>query len=211
MGIKTGFPKRVLAVLLTTALLIPLGALADKADHNPQTTNPVVLIKTDRGPITAELFADKAPATVANFLQYATNYFYDGLIFHRVVAGFVIQTGGYTYDLVQKETRDPVVNESSNGLRNRRGTLAMARHADPDSATSQFYINLSNNTNLDMRGSTPGYTVFGQVTDGMKIADQIGKVPVMQEDIFGHMPVEPVQILSIRIINQHDQTERQSQ
>src|SRR5690606_20370188 len=129
-----------------------------------EATAPVqVNVKTDKGDFTIELYPDKAPETVANFLGYANRYFYDGLIFHRVVKDFVIQTGGYTFDLSTKETDDPVINESDNGLKNRRGTLAMARHADPNSATSQFYINVRDNSSLDASAGKPGYTVFGKV------------------------------------------------
>jgi peptidyl-prolyl cis-trans isomerase A (cyclophilin A) len=156
-----------------------------------------VLMTTDKGNITLELYPDKAPATVANFLGYVRSNFYDGLIFHRVIKGFVIQSGGYTVDLVQKEPGAPVINEARNGLKNQRGTLAMARHADPDSATSQFFINLRHNDHLDKR---PGYAVFGRVIEGMKVADAIGKTRVTEKEDLTDLPLKPVRILSIREI-----------
>lgn len=182
---------RNIAVVLLLSLVSPL-SIAEQI---------YVLIKTDRGNITLELLPEEAPATVANFLSYVNRYYYDGLIFHRVVKGFVIQSGGYTFDLFQKETSEPVINESGNGLKNLRGTVAMARYSDPDSATSQFYINLSNNTNLDPANGKPGYTVFGRVIDGMEVVDEIGATPVTKRDKFSHVPQEAVQILSIRKLN----------
>lgn len=177
--------------LLLLVLLIgaPLSALAETVQ---------LRIKTDRGVLLLELYPDKAPATVANFLSYANRYYYDGMVFHRVVKGFVIQSGGFTFDMVKKDTTDPVINESANGLKNLRGTIAMARYADPDSATAQFYINLNDNPNLDAVDGKPGYTVFGKIIDGLTVADDIGNVPVAHQEKFEHLPVEPVQILSIR-------------
>ena len=183
---------------LALALLLISGTSHTLAD------NPRVVIVTDLGDIHLELHADKAPQTVENFLQYVNRYFYDGMLFHRVVKGFIIQSGGHTFDLTAKETDEPVVNESANGLKNRRGTIAMARLADPDSARSQFYINLDNNTTLDPKGDKPGYTVFGTVTDGMEVVDAIGNVPVQHLPRFQHLPVEPVQIQRIRLLAQDD-------
>ena len=142
------------------------------------------------------------PATVDNFLDHARNYFYDGLIFHRVVKGFVIQSGGHTFDLTAKEPGEAVINESANGLKNVRGSIAMARHADPDSARTQFFINLRDNGNLDPAGDKPGYTVFGRVTTGMEVVDAIGDVRVQSLGNFTHLPVIPVRILSIREITE---------
>jgi len=170
---------------------------------NSQGANKVkVLVKTDLGDFTAVLYPDKAPATVDNFLSYVRSYFYDGLVFHRVVHNFVIQTGGYTFDLSIKEpSGEPVANESSNGLKNRRGTLAMARFQDPDSAKAQFFINLGNNSNLDPVGDQAGYTVFGEVITGMDVIDRIGEGAVRRTPKFQHLPVELVRILSIREIS----------
>jgi cyclophilin family peptidyl-prolyl cis-trans isomerase len=136
-------------------------------------------IETSMGTITLELDADKAPETVANFAKYAKDGHYDGTIFHRVIDGFMIQGGGFTKDMNQKETRAPIRNEAMNGLKNRRGTIAMARTMVVDSATSQFFINLVDNEFLDFQNPTPqgfGYAVFGKVTDGLSVVDAIGKV-----------------------------------
>jgi cyclophilin family peptidyl-prolyl cis-trans isomerase len=136
-------------------------------------------IETSMGTITLELNDEKAPETVANFVKYAKDGHYDGTIFHRVIDGFMIQGGGFTKDMNQKETRQPIRNEAMNGLKNDRGTIAMARTMVVDSATSQFFINLVNNDFLNFQSPTPqgfGYAVFGKVTDGMEVVDQIAKV-----------------------------------
>jgi cyclophilin family peptidyl-prolyl cis-trans isomerase len=136
-------------------------------------------IETSMGTVTLELDAEKAPETVANFVRYAKDGFYDGTIFHRVIDGFMIQGGGFTKEMNQKETRAPIRNEAMNGLKNRRGTIAMARTMVVDSATSQFFINLVDNDFLDFTAPTPqgfGYAVFGTVTDGLEVVDAIGKV-----------------------------------
>ncbi|MBA1148001.1 peptidyl-prolyl cis-trans isomerase [Ectothiorhodospiraceae bacterium WFHF3C12] len=138
---------------------------------------PRVKFETSKGPIILELYPDKAPRTVENFLAYVEQGFYDGTIFHRVIPGFVIQGGGFTADYERKTTREPITNESDNGLDNARGTISMARTRDPHSATSQFFINLSDNDNLDHRGSDWGYAVFGKVVDGMEVVDAIAGVP----------------------------------
>ena len=179
-----------------------LAALLVLVVNHTMADNPRVVIVTDLGDIQLELHADKAPQTVENFLQYVNRYFYDGMLFHRVVKGFIIQSGGHTFDLTAKEPDEPVANESANGLKNRRGTIAMARLADPDSARAQFYINLDDNTTLDPDGDKPGYTVFGTVTDGMAVVDAIGNVPVHHIPRFQHLPVEPVQIQRIRLLEQ---------
>ena len=186
MGLTASLRHYVLTVLL---LILPLSAQAEST---------FVQIKTDKGSITLELYTDKAPASVKNFMDYANRYFYDGMIFHRIVNGFVIQSGGYTWDLSKKEPGDPVVNESDNGLKNLRGTIAMARMSDPDSATSQFFINLKDNPNLDPSDSKAGYTVFGKVIEGYDVVDEIGKVPSMRSGKFTDLPVDPIQILSVR-------------
>jgi cyclophilin family peptidyl-prolyl cis-trans isomerase len=136
-------------------------------------------IETSMGTITLDLDAEKAPLTVANFVKYAKSGHYDGTIFHRVIDGFMIQGGGFTKDMNQKETRQPIRNEAMNGLKNVRGTIAMARTMVVDSATSQFFINLVDNNFLDFQSPTPqgfGYAVFGKVTDGMSVVDAIAKV-----------------------------------
>lgn len=165
-----------------------------------------VRINTNLGPITLELADDKAPKTVANFLAYAREGFYDGTIFHRVIDGFMIQGGGFTADFKQKPTHVPVANEADNGLKNQRGAIAMARTSDPQSATAQFFINVNDNPNLDYRSSTPqgwGYAVFGKVTGGMDIVDKIRQTPTGRGGPggqFSDVPATPVVIESVTIL-----------
>ena len=165
-----------------------------------------VRINTNLGPITLELADDKAPKTVANFLAYAREGFYDGTIFHRVIDGFMIQGGGFTADFKQKPTHAPVANEADNGLKNQRGAIAMARTSDPQSATAQFFINVNDNPNLDYRSSTPqgwGYAVFGKVTGGMDIVDKIRQTPTSRGGPggqFSDVPATPVVIESVTIL-----------
>ena len=143
--------------------------------------NPVVEMRTSAGAIRIELYPDKAPKSVANFLQYVKGGFYDGLVFHRVIDSFMIQGGGYSPDLREKKgNRPPIENEAGNGLKNEIGTLAMARTSNPHSATAQFFINVANNAFLDFREATPagfGYTVFGKVTQGMEVVMRIAHTP----------------------------------
>jgi cyclophilin family peptidyl-prolyl cis-trans isomerase len=168
----------------------------------PPPSQPVrVRVSTTLGDFTIELNAEQAPITVENFLQYVDDEFYDGTIFHRVIAGFVVQGGGFLPGLAEKETRDPIVNESDNGLSNVRGSVAMARTSDPDSATSQFYINLLDNTSLDARAGRPGYAVFGKVSSGMDAVDEIAGVQTESRGGFDDVPVTDVIILSIARIN----------
>ena len=168
---------------------------------SPAVAEPVqVLMKTSKGDITLELDSDRAPRTVENFLAYVDDGFYDGTIFHRVIAGFMIQGGGFTADMTRKDTRDPIPNEADNGLRNLRGTIAMARTQDPDSATAQFFINHKDNafldhTSKDVRGW--GYAVFGRVVDGMDTVDAIAAVPTGVKNGMGDVPVETVTIESV--------------
>lgn len=162
----------------------------------------VVDIKTNYGVISLELFADKAPETVANFLRYADEGFYDRTVFHRVIPGFMAQGGGYTTAYEKKDTRDPIRNEAGNGLSNERGTIAMARTGDPHSATAQFFINHVDNRSLDHRGPTAsgwGYTVFGRVIDGLVVLDEIAKQPTGPGAGFrSDVPLKPIIIESIR-------------
>ena len=165
-----------------------------------------VRLDTSMGPITLELADEKAPKSVENFLAYARDGFYNGTIFHRVIDGFMIQGGGFTPDFQQKPTRAPVPNEANNGLKNRRGTVAMARTSDPHSATAQFFINVKDNDFLDHRAPTPqgwGYTVFGQVVDGMAVVDKIRQVPTGTGGPggrFSDVPVTPVLIESVTLL-----------
>lgn len=165
--------------------------------------NPRVLMETSMGNITMELFRDKAPISVRNFLSYVREGFYDGLIFHRVIRDFMIQGGGMDASMQQKKTKFAIKNEAANGLSNKRGTVAMARTGVVDSATSQFFINVTDNAFLDYRGKTPdlfGYAVFGQVVDGMDVVDAIRQVKTGTKMGHSDVPVEPVVINSIRII-----------
>jgi len=189
-------------ILLTVAagtLGASQGVAADK--------NPVVIIDTSMGKIKLELYPDKAPITVKNFLGYVDDKFYDGTIFHRVIPGFMIQGGGYESDKPvmlggEKKTKAPIKNEAANGLSNKRGTIAMARTNVPDSATAQFFINLKDNTFLD-KDKDPrgvGYCVFGKVLDGMDVVDKIAavKTKTLIPNQVENVPVEPVIIKSIR-------------
>ena len=162
---------RVIGALL--ALAMGSVTAAAKADEATQASPPRVVFSTNAGELTIELYPDKAPATVANFLDLVESGFYEGLVFHRVIAGFMIQTGGYDGALEYRTPPRQVVNESSGGLTNRRWSVAMARHADPDSAGSQFYINLFDNQYLDATADAPGYTVFGQLVAGFDVAEDI--------------------------------------
>lgn len=141
------------------------------------TAQPKVKLTTNFGEITLALFPDKAPVTVANFLAYVEKGHYDGTVFHRVIPNFMIQGGGFDTNFVERETGDPIVNESHNKLHNIRGTVAMARTSDPDSATAQFFINQRSNLRLDWAPGQPGYTVFGEVIDGMSVVDFIASGP----------------------------------
>jgi peptidyl-prolyl cis-trans isomerase A (cyclophilin A) len=165
---------------------------------------PRVELQTSQGKIVLELDAKKAPKTVANFLQYAKEGFYEGTIFHRVIPNFMIQGGGLTPDMVQKPTRTPVENEAKNGLRNKRGTIAMARLSDPHSASTQFFINLIDNRNLDSTSAFDGwgYTVFGKVTEGMDIVDKIAKSPTGRRSPHEDVPLEPIIIQSVTILSE---------
>lgn len=160
--------------------------------------NPQVVIDTNYGSITLRLFRDKAPVTVENFLAYVEDGFYDGTIFHRVVPNFMIQGGGFTVEMQEKPTREPIANESMNRLHNIRGTVAMARTSDPDSATAQFFINQRSNLRLDWQPNAPGYAVFGEVIDGLSVVDFIATSPTQAVGPHGNVPVEPVMIRSIK-------------
>lgn len=167
-----------------------------------QETKPVqAVIETSLGDIRLELYADKAPASVENFVRYAEEGFYDETIFHRVISHFMIQGGGFTADMQKKPTHEPIPNESQNGLSNRRGTIAMARLPQPHSATSQFFINVQNNMNLDHQGGNQwGYAVFGRVVEGMDVVDDIRFVQTTTQAPFSDVPVEPVIIETVTIL-----------
>jgi peptidyl-prolyl cis-trans isomerase A (cyclophilin A) len=156
----------------------------------------LVVFKTTLGDITIELFADEAPKTVENFLDYVDSGFFSGTIFHRVIPGFVIQGGGFTADWHRKPTNAPIENEADNGLKNERGTLSMARTADINSATSQFFVNLTDNEVLDHGGRDFGYAVFGRVVEGMDVVDSIAAVSTGSHAGHQNVPLEPIVVTS---------------
>ncbi len=166
-------------------------------------SNPLVVLDTSMGEITLELDREKAPITVENFLSYAREGFFDGTVFHRVIKGFMIQGGGFTADLKEKPTREPIKNEANNGLKNKQGTIAMARTQVVDSATSQFFINMADNKFLDHGGNNPsvyGYAVFGKVVDGMDTVWEIGRAATGSKSGHQDVPKEPVVINKVEIV-----------
>ncbi len=182
---------------LCLALALASGALVEGAE------DPVVVIETSMGDITVRLNPNKAPGSVENFLAYVNDGFYDGTIFHRVIPNFMIQGGGFTTDLQKKPVGEPIKNEAGNGLKNRRGTIVMARTNEIHSATSQFFINVQDNGFLNYKGPSAGnygYAVFGEVTEGMDVVDKIKKVKTGSKGPFPKdVPVETVVIESIRM------------
>jgi cyclophilin family peptidyl-prolyl cis-trans isomerase len=205
---------RMLSLLLAIAIAPAAIAQLSTAPAPPDAPAPsdleYVKMETSSGVIVLELNRAKAPHSVQNFLRYADRRFYDGTIFHRVIPRFMIQGGGFTETLEQKRTDLPIRNEASNGLSNKRGTIAMARTADPNSATSQFYINHKDNPNLDaIPGGSPGYAVFGKVIAGMPVVDLIATVPTHNAatptgQTLQNVPMEPVQIRTVRLISKAD-------
>ncbi len=212
--------------LLGSAPLLAQGNVTPQKKEKPKMEkpgtseakgNPVVEMKTSMGSIRVELFKDKAPVTVENFLRYVDEKFYDKTVFHRVIGSFMIQGGGFTAadTIRQKKTHDPIVNEASNGLKNERGTIAMARTSDPNSATSQFFINVVDNNSLNPGPSDPsGYAVFGKVVQGMDVIDKIravstGNAPAIAlngdqlvETVFQNVPTKMVVVESVRRVHQ---------
>ncbi len=165
--------------------------------------NPHVVLDTSAGKITIELAAKEAPVSVANFLEYVKAGFYNGTIFHRVIPNFMIQGGGFTADMAQKETRGTIKNEAGNGLKNVRGTVAMARRPEPDSATAQFFINLTGNDFLDHQSDAPagfGYAVFGHVTEGMDVVDKIAATTTTSVGPMADVPAQPITIKSVALV-----------
>lgn len=182
---------------IVTLVFLMLVGCREKPQPPAQTpaSNPVVRLVTTMGSITIELDRERAPITVANFLEYVKAGHYEGTVFHRVIPGFMIQGGGFTADMVQKPTRDPIKNEADNGLSNVRGTIAMARTNEVHSATCQFFINLVDNTFLDHQGPDRfGYAVFGKVVEGMDVVDAIAGVPTRDVGMHRNVPVTPVVI-----------------
>jgi peptidyl-prolyl cis-trans isomerase A (cyclophilin A) len=193
----------MLAVLALTAAQAaspsPGAAPPAAAPAATAPTGPVVVLETSLGRIRIGLNAEKAPRTVENFVQYAKAGHYDGTVFHRVIPGFMVQGGGMDATLKEKGTRPPIRNEAKNGLRNRRGTIAMARTSDPDSATAQFFINVADNAALDFGIRGAGYAVFGDVLEGMDVVDRIVAVPSTTRPPHANVPVTPVVIKSARV------------
>lgn len=180
-------------IILLLCLMFSLSVYAGK--------NPTVVMETSKGTIEIELYKDKAPKSVENFLKYVDKKHYNGTVFHRVIDGFMIQGGGFTVDLKKKDTMAPIQNEADNGLSNEVGTIAMARTSDPHSATAQFYINVNNNKFLDHKGKTPamyGYAVFGRVTKGMSVVNTIKKVGTQKNGPFQNLPTENIVINYIK-------------
>jgi cyclophilin family peptidyl-prolyl cis-trans isomerase len=184
--------KRTLISMLIVLVLVFSAIAGD---------NPKIEMDTTKGKIVLELYAHKAPKTVKNFLAYVDAGFYDGTIFHRVIPGFMIQGGGFTDDMKRKEARAPINNEADNGLRNERGTIAMARTSNPHSATAQFFINTKNNDFLNHKGKSPqgwGYAVFGRVAEGMAVVDTISGVKTGTRGPFRDVPTDPVVITRVK-------------
>jgi cyclophilin family peptidyl-prolyl cis-trans isomerase len=192
--------KKWIGGLLVAAMAM-LVVSAYPADKKNVAGLKMVKLETTKGAIVIEVNEITAPVTSANFLRYVSEGFYEGTIFHRVIPGFMIQTGGFTADMQQKATHEPIVNEAKNGLKNHRGTVAMARTNDPNSASSQFFINLVNNDYLNYSGPrNPGYAVFGKVVEGMDVVEKIAQVKTTTKDTYQDVPVEPVIIKSAKVI-----------
>ena len=191
----------MLPIFCLAALALLATCVLPMADaQGAEDDKPVVVLDTTMGPITLELDRAKAPITVDNFMKYVDDGYFDGLIFHRVIPGFMIQGGGFTPDMREKgKTNAAIKNESNNGLSNARGTISMARTNDPDSATAQFFINLSDNAQgLDPKGGRGGYAVFGKVTAGMDAVDKIAKVNTGRRGPHDDVPTEPITIKSAK-------------
>ncbi len=190
---------------MNRSILYPLSAFLVFAfslayAQTARAADPVVVLKTSLGEIDIQLDPTHAPISTANFLAYVDNKFYDGTIFHRVIPGFVVQGGGFTQDMSEKTTTAPIKNEASNGLHNQRGTISMARTSDPDSATSQFFLNLVDNTSkLDPGGVSPdGYAVFGKIIKGLDVIDKMAQVQTTTAGPYEDVPVQPILIISAR-------------
>ncbi len=196
------YPDKMLMVaFISWCALVLQGTVWAAGPENAQPANPVVSMKTSEGLIRIELWPAKAPETVKNFLAYVDEGFYDGTIFHRVIDGFMIQGGGFKPDMSQKPTHAPVKNEASTELKNVTGTIAMARTMVVNSATSQFFINVADNSSLDHKNDSPsgfGYAVFGKVIGGMDVVEKIKNVATANSGQFQNVPVKPVIIESIK-------------
>lgn len=191
-------PAGVIAIMMAV-LLAPIHAVRAE-DNQASPALPTVRFVTTAGPFELQLRPDVAPKTVANFLEYVRDGFYDGTVFHRVIPGFMIQGGGFTPELTRKDTRPPIENEATASLPNLRGTISMARTSNPDSATSQFFINVVDNHFLNEGVRGPGYAVFGKVTDGMGVVDAISRVDTGYARGMQDVPVEPVVIERVTLV-----------
>jgi len=191
--------------LALVAAVAAIGVGCTNAEEKPTNpSNPIVVISTSQGDMKVELYKDKAPKTVENFLGYVNDKFYDGTIFHRVIPRFMIQGGGFTPDMKQKPTKAAIKNEAGNGLKNTDGTLAMARTSDVDSATAQFFVNVKDNDFLDHKDDSIqgfGYCVFGKVIGGLKVAHAIEGVETDTKGMYQDVPVEPVVIKSVKLVS----------
>ena len=189
--------------LLTAVVLVCGCNEKTQKEKEAQVEKNMVKLQTSMGDIVIELNEQAAPVTVKNFLGYVEEGFYDETIFHRVIPGFMIQGGGFTAQMEKKQTRQPIVNEASNGLKNDRGTIAMARTSDPNSATAQFFINHKNNDFLNyVENGNPGYAVFGKTIEGMDVVDAIASVQTTTRAGMKNVPVEPVVIKSARVVSE---------
>ncbi|HSK76571.1 MAG TPA: peptidylprolyl isomerase [Thermoanaerobaculia bacterium] len=208
-------PKTALLVCLSVLLGVTTAAAQTRTASSqkapapqkapvPTPTHPRVALETSKGNIVVELYQDKAPKTVKNFLDYVKAGFFNGTIFHRVIPGFMVQGGGFTPDMTEKPTRPSIQNEADNGLGNQRGTLAMARTPDPHSAGAQFFINLKDNSPLNHTAKTAsgwGYAVFGRVVEGMEVVDAIAQVPTTSKGPYDDVPAQPVIIKQARLLS----------
>ncbi|WP_079416027.1 peptidylprolyl isomerase [Thiomonas intermedia] len=191
-----------LALALAASSLLAAGTLPAARAAEAPAAQPKVEFVTTMGKFVVQLDPARAPKTVANFLDYVKSGFYKGTIFHRVIPGFMVQGGGFTANMQQKPTRPPIALESQNGLRNLRGTIAMARTADPNSATAQFFVNVADNPSLDYpKPDGYGYAVFGKVISGMEVIDKIVAVPTQNEGMFQNVPVKPIVIEDAKVLN----------
>lgn len=197
-----GFGAIGVGIVSIFLLLSGVLAVSVLSDSN---ANPMIKISTNKGDISIEMYPDKAPQSVSNFIEYTNAGFYDGLIFHRVISGFMIQGGGFVADMTQRATRAPIQNEADNGLKNLAGTLSMARTSAPHSATGQFFINLVDNAFLDHTAKNSqgwGYAVFAKVTAGMDVVASIGAVATGKVAGYGDVPLEPVIITKAAVITE---------
>jgi peptidyl-prolyl cis-trans isomerase A (cyclophilin A) len=195
--------RTVIALIVMVAFTCSAYAAEAPKAAKREGKNPIVLVNTSMGNIKLELFEKEAPISVKNFLGYVNSGFYSGTIFHRVIPNFMVQGGGFTTDFVEKPTNAPIKNEAGNGLKNERGTLAMARTFMIDSATAQFFINVKDNSFLNHSSNTMqgfGYAVFGRVIEGMDVVDKIAAVPTGNKGEFSDVPVKEVVIKSVKVI-----------